>query len=61
MPPPHRLHGVLRPQVCLVGRPKDEPINDGVFPLATLRSLQLSDQVVKDARERVRRRDELLE
>ena len=58
---PHLLHGVARPQVCLRGRPRDEPISDGVFPLAILRPLELSNEVVEDAWECFCRRDELLE
>ena len=44
-----RLHGVNRPQVFLLGRPREEPINDGVFPLTILRPLDLSDEVVVGA------------
>ncbi len=49
----HRLHGVLLPQVVLEGRPRDEPINEGVFPLATLSFLDLSIKVVEYVRKSV--------
>ena len=46
---PHRLHGVSRPQVFLLGRPRDAPINDGIFPLTILGLLELSNEFVEDA------------
>ena len=60
MPSAHRLHGVSRPQVFLLGRPRAEPINDGILPLAILRTLDLPNEVVEDAGKSFRRGDELL-
>ena len=49
MPSPHRLHGVSRPQVFLLGRPREAPINDSIFPLTILGLLELSNEFVEDA------------
>ena len=43
----HRLQGVFLPQVFLEGCPRDEPINEGVFPLAILGFLDLSNEIVE--------------
>ena len=56
----HRLHGVSRPQAFLLGRPRTDPINDGIFPLGILRALNLPNEVVEDAGESFLRGDELL-
>ena len=47
----HRLHGVFRPQAFLLGRPRADPINEGVFPLAILGLLDLPNEVVEDVGE----------
>ena len=43
----HRLHGVFRPHTSWLGRPRAEPIKDGVFPLAILCLLDFPDQGVE--------------
>ena len=47
----HRLQGVFLPQVVLEGRPRDEPISEGVFPLAILNFLDLPIEAVEYVRE----------
>jgi hypothetical protein len=46
----HRLHGDFFLQVFFSGRPKDEPINDGVLPRGILDLLYLADEAVQDLR-----------